>query len=97
MVFNATFNNVSVISWQSVLLGKPHTKLYHIMLYNSPYSRFELTTSVVIGTDCKGSFKSNYHTVTTTMVPSKSFRNRKKHELLASLSFLFPDDYTIFL
>jgi hypothetical protein len=27
-------------------------KLYHIMLYTSPWLRFELTTSVVIGTDC---------------------------------------------
>ena len=26
-------------------------KLYHIMLYTSPWSRFKLTTSVVIGTD----------------------------------------------
>ena len=31
-------------------------KLYHIMLYTSPWSRFELTTSVVIGTDCIGSW-----------------------------------------
>ena len=37
-------------------------KLYHIMLYYSPWSRFELTTSVVIGTDCIDSCKSNYHT-----------------------------------
>jgi hypothetical protein len=36
-------------------------KLYHIMLYTSPWSRFKLTfTSVVIGTDCIGSCKSNY-------------------------------------
>ena len=34
---------------------------YHIMLYTSPWSRFELTTSVVIGTDCIGSCKSHYH------------------------------------
>jgi hypothetical protein len=40
-------------------------KLYHIMLYTSPSrARFELTTLVVIGTDCIGtcSCKSNYHT-----------------------------------
>ena len=30
-------------------------KLYHIMLYTSPLSRFELTTTVVIGTGCIGS------------------------------------------
>jgi hypothetical protein len=47
MVFNATFNNISVISWQSVLLKEEtgvsgettdllHVtdKLYHIMLYS---------------------------------------------------------------
>jgi hypothetical protein len=42
MVFNATFNNISFISWRSVLLvgerGVPALlqvteKLYHIMLY----------------------------------------------------------------
>ena len=46
MVFNATFNNISVLSWRSVLLmeetgepGENHRpaevtdKLYHIMLY----------------------------------------------------------------
>jgi hypothetical protein len=43
-------------------------KLYHIMLYTSPWSRFELTTSVVIGTACTDSCKSNYHMITTTTV-----------------------------
>jgi hypothetical protein len=40
MVFNATFNNISVISWWSVLLvdetfdlPQVTDKLYHIMLY----------------------------------------------------------------
>jgi len=37
MVFNATFNNISVISWWSVLLVEDLSqiaeKLYHIMLY----------------------------------------------------------------
>jgi hypothetical protein len=41
-------------------------KLYHIMLYTSPWSRFELTASVVIGADCICSCKSNYHTITVT-------------------------------
>ena len=75
MLFNATFNNISVISWRSVLLVEetedpekttdlPQVTdtLYHIMLYTSPWSRFELTTSVVIGTDCISSCKANCYT-----------------------------------
>jgi hypothetical protein len=39
-------------------------KLYHIMLYQVHLARagFELTTLVMIGTDCIGSYKSHYHT-----------------------------------
>ena len=48
-------------------LSQVTDKLYHIMLYTSPWSRLDLTTSVVIGTDCIG--KSNYHKITATMVP----------------------------
>ena len=44
---------------------KSSTNLSH-NLNTSPWSRFELTTSVVISTDCIGSWKSNYHTITTT-------------------------------
>ena len=75
MVFNATFNNISVISWRSVLLVEETTdlsqvtdKLYHIMLYTSPRSRFKLT-SVVLDSDCIGSCKFRYHTITATTVP----------------------------
>jgi hypothetical protein len=37
-----------------------YNKLYHIMLYRVG---FKLTT--LIGTDCIGSYKSDYHTITT--------------------------------
>jgi hypothetical protein len=75
VVFNAIFNNISVISWRSVLLveeteGPEKTadlsqvtdKLYHIILYTSPWSRFELTISVMTGTDCIGNPTSSIQT-----------------------------------
>ena len=42
-------------------------KLYYIMLYASTNSKFELTASVVIKTDCILSCKSNYHAITATI------------------------------
>jgi len=52
-VLNATFNNISVISWQSELLveeigvsGENHWLVtsYCYVEYNSPWARFKLTT-----------------------------------------------------
>jgi hypothetical protein len=75
MVFNVTFNTTSVISWRSDLLAEETTdlsqvtdKLYHIMLYTSPWSTFKLT-SVVMDSDYIDSCKSKYHTITATTVP----------------------------
>ena len=46
-------------------------KLYHLscIKYTFPWTGFELPTLVVIGTDCIGNCKSNYHTITTTTAP----------------------------
>ena len=52
-------------------LSQVTDKLYHIMLYTSPWVGFEPTISEVIGTDCIGSCKSNYHTIMTMTAPFK--------------------------
>ena len=87
MELNATYNNISVISWQSFLLVEEtrapsenhwpvpshwQTLSHTVMLYrvHLAWAWFELTTLVVIGTDCIGSCKSNYHTITTKTTPS---------------------------
>jgi hypothetical protein len=43
--------------------------LYQVHL---AWVRFQLTTLVMIGTDCIGSFKSNYYKITTTMATESS-------------------------
>ena len=75
MVLNATFYNISVKSWQSFvlveetrLLGENHWPVashwHHKMLYRVylVWAGFELT-------DCTGSYKFNYHTITITTAP----------------------------
>ena len=79
MVFNATFNNISVILWWSVLLveetgvrGEKHWSpashwqtLSHHVVSSTPLHEQDMNSAlVVIGTDCLGSCKSNYHMIT---------------------------------
>ena len=52
-------------------LSQVTDKLYHIMLYTSFWSRFDLMTPV-IGTDWICSCKFNYHTITITTTSNDS-------------------------
>ena len=76
MVFNVIFNNISVISWRSVLLveetgiqEKTRQTLSHNVESSTPHlSRIRTHTVSGDSTDCIGSCKSNYHTITMTPV-----------------------------
>ena len=87
MVFNATFNTISAISWQSVVFleetgipektHRPAANHWQALSHNVvSRSRvvFELKTLVVIDTECTGNHKSNYHTITITAVPIYHWR-----------------------
>jgi hypothetical protein len=85
MVFNATFDNISVLYsgsqfywWRKLEYSEKTTdlsqvtdKLHHIMLYrvHLTFAGFKLTMLVVIGTDWMGSYRSNYETIMTTTAP----------------------------
>ena len=80
MVFNATFKNISVISWWLVLLVEETEvpdllqvtdELYHIMLYQVHLAMNGVRTRNFTGDMHRLhiSCKSNYHTIMTTTVP----------------------------
>jgi hypothetical protein len=84
MVFNVTFYNISVISWQSILLveetavpkenhwlvtSQLQTLSHNVVSSTLAWAGFKLTTLVVIGTDCTGSCKSNYNMITAMTAP----------------------------
>ena len=100
MVFNATFNNISCISWRSVLLveetrvptenhlpvASHWNFLSHNVVSSTPHLNVIRTHNVsgALGTDCIGSYKSNYHTITTTTAPY-------------ILESLIQSDYSVFI
>ena len=81
LVFNATFNNISVISWWSVLLVEQNRSTRRklstcrksltnfITWYCIEYTSPERDSLVMKSTDSIGSCQSNHYTITTTTVP----------------------------
>jgi hypothetical protein len=59
----------------STCLSQTQTLSHKTVEYTSPWTGFELTTLVVICTDCTGSCKSNYCTITST---TASWGNKTK-------------------
>jgi hypothetical protein len=88
MVFNATFNNTSAISWRSILLvketrvhGKNHRPVashWQTLSHNVVSERG--SNSVVIYIECICSCKYNYHTITATTAPREKYNTNKMEE-----------------
>ena len=76
MVFKATCsNNISVISWWSVLLVEETRGPGENHWQTLSHDNVVPTISVVIGIDCIGSCKSNYQMITTTTTPPQKNQN----------------------
>jgi hypothetical protein len=91
MVFNATFNNISAMSWWSVLLveetgvpGENHRTVashWQTLSYNVVHLVLIVIRTHNIGvmdTDCICSCKSNYHTMTATTAPDYVFKSTEE-------------------
>jgi hypothetical protein len=50
---------------------KSHTNLSYNVVSSTCLSGFKLTTLEELGTDCIGSYKSNYHTIKTLTAPER--------------------------
>ena len=82
MVFNTTFNHISVTQWRKPEYSEKTTVpsqvtenfiTYCCIEYTLPRTGFKLTTLVVIVTDCTGGCKSNYMYITIKIMTAPYF------------------------
>jgi hypothetical protein len=73
MVINATFNNITVFLWQSVLVveetGGSRENHRPVLSHWQTLSHNVVLLALVIGTDCISSCESNYHMIMATTAP----------------------------
>ena len=102
-VFNVTFNNISVILWQSILLVEETEyhwpaasywqTLSHKVVLSTLHHEWDLNSQLQWWQDtyCTCSCKSNYHMITTTTASFESMVFALSYEQLTKReSFLFP-------
>ena len=70
-------------------MSQVNDKLYHIILYWVHLVEFELTTSVVIGSDSITSCKSNYHTIMTMLLQSYTLSGLGANQSLLLILILY--------
>jgi hypothetical protein len=101
MVFKVTFNNISVISWRSVLLveeiggsgenHRPVARHWQTLSHNVVHlALIEIETHNINRdrhTDCIGRCKSNYHTIMTTTAPNCKLILNMLHQWLLLCTF----------
>ena len=78
---------LSTIEQTGICRSRTMIHLNSCIEYTSPRPGFELTTLLVIGTDCIGSYKFDYHTITTmTTLPDVSW-TKKKGYIMAMITY----------
>jgi hypothetical protein len=64
------------------------TLSHNVVSSTLAWAGFEITTFVVIGTDCIGSYKSNYHTITTGLYKTWNVLKDERKHIQKTVSFV---------
>ena len=88
MVFNATFKNISVMSWSVLLVEeirvpkenhRPAASHWQTLSYSVVSSTPRYEQDLNFSDDRNWLHKSNYHTITTRMAPLSNSHNEKQN------------------